>query len=88
MRDTDDEAPAPFLSRRRTASSRRPGVVFDRPVVVRVCRVVPCRACGGRRLEGTTGPHAVRSNGRGRLIDCAGRTCRRGPHGFELEARP
>lgn len=85
MRATDDDdAPAPFLSHRRTTSSRRPGVTFDRPVAVRICRVVPCPACGGRRLEGTTGPHAVRSNGRGTLIDCAGRSCRRSAQGYEL----
>lgn len=75
MFDREDAEPAPFISHRRSTSSRRPGVTFDRPVTIRITRVVPCRSCGGRRLEGTTGPHSVRSNGRGQLIDCAGRVC-------------
>lgn len=75
----DDEAPAPYISHRRTTSSRRPGHVSTRPVIVRVLRVVPCSSCGGRRHEGSKGPHAVHSNLRGQLVDCAGTVVERCP---------
>jgi hypothetical protein len=76
----DDEVVVFFSSKRRTTSSRRPGAVQDRPVLVRVLRVVPC-ACGGLRQE-TALPHQhdVRVKG-GRYTNCLGQPVERDAEG-------
>lgn len=70
-----------FSSKRRTTSSRRPGAVQDRPVLVRVLRVVPC-ACGGLRQETMLAhQHDVRVRPDGATRNCLGQAVERDGEG-------